>query len=121
MRLVVDLTVSTSAPSQARAILDALAAELDPETLGDLRIVVSELVSNAVKYGPGNPVHVELDVSAPDRVSGEVVTQGDPAGAPHIHERPGAHGGYGLRLVDALSRAWGVREGSTDVWFELRG
>ena len=54
-------------------------------------------------------------------MSGEVVTHGDPAGAPHIHERPGAHGGYGLRLVDALSAEWGVREASTDVWFELGG
>ena len=121
MRLVFDLTVSTSAPSEARDILGALAGDLEPETLGDLRIVVSELVSNAVKYGPGTPIHVELDVSAPDRVSGEVVTQGDPAGAPHIHERPGAHGGYGLRLVDALTTAWGVHEGTTDVWFELGG
>jgi two-component sensor histidine kinase len=121
MRLVFDLTVSTNAPSEARAMLGALAADVEPETLSDLRIIVSELVSNAVKYGPGSPVHVELDVSAPDRVSGEVVTHGDPAGAPHIHERPGSHGGYGLRLVDALSRAWGVRDASTDVWFELGG
>jgi len=48
-----------------------------------LRIVVSELVSSAVKYGPGTPVHVELDVSAPDRV----------------------RGGYGMRLVEALTTA----------------
>ena len=121
MRLVFDLTVSTSAPSQARTMLDALVADLEPETLSDLRIIVSELVSNAVKYGPGNPVHVELVVSAPNRVRGEVANRGDPATAPHIHELPGAHGGYGLRLVDALSRAWGVRERSTDVWFELGG
>jgi anti-sigma regulatory factor (Ser/Thr protein kinase) len=121
MRLVFDLTVSTSAPSQARAMLDALVADLEPETLGDLRIVVSELVSNAVKYGPGTPVHVELDVCAPARVSGEIVDRGDPATAPRIHERPGEHGGYGMRLVDALTTAWGVREGSTDVWFELGG
>jgi two-component sensor histidine kinase len=121
MRLVFDLTVSTSAPSQARAMVDALAADLDTETMGDLRIVVSELVSNAVKYGAGDPVHVALDVSAPGRVRGEVSNRGDPASAPHIHQRPGAHGGYGLRLVDALAIAWGVREGSTDVWFELGG
>jgi anti-sigma regulatory factor (Ser/Thr protein kinase) len=121
MRLVFDLTVSTSAPAEARAMLDALAADVAPDTLGDLRIVVSELVSNAVKYGTGTPVQVELDVSAPNRVRGEVANRGDPASAPYIHERPGAHGGYGLRLVDALSRAWGVREGSPDVWFELGG
>ena len=102
-------------------MLGALVADLEPETLSDLRIVVSELVSNAVKYGPGNPVHVELDVRRP-RVSGEIVNHGDPARAPRIHERPGAHGGYGMRLVDSpLHAAWGVREGSTDVWFELGG
>jgi anti-sigma regulatory factor (Ser/Thr protein kinase) len=121
MRLVFDLTVSTSAPAQARAMLDALAADLVPDTLGDLRIVVSELVSNAVKYGPGNPVHVELDVSAPDSVRGEIVDHGNPATAPRIHERPGAHGGYGMRLVAALTTARGVRDGTTDVWFELSG
>jgi anti-sigma regulatory factor (Ser/Thr protein kinase) len=121
MRLVFDLTVSTSAPAEARAMLDALAADVAPDTLGDLRIVVSELVSNAIKYGPGSPVHVELEVSAPDHVRGEVVDDGSPAIAPRIHERPGEHGGYGMRLVDALTAAWGVREGSTDVWFELGG
>jgi anti-sigma regulatory factor (Ser/Thr protein kinase) len=121
MRFVFDLTVSASAPSEARAMLDALVADLEPETLSDLRIVVSELVSNAVKYGGGHPVNVELDISAPDRVRGEVANRGDPAIAPHIHDRPGAHGGYGLRLVDALSESWGVRAGSTDVWFELGG
>ena len=121
MRLVFDLTVSTRAPFQARTMLDALAADLDAETLGDLRVVVSELVSNAVKYGPGNPIHLELDVQGPTRVSGEIADHGDPARAPRIHERPGAHGGYGMRLVDSLATGWGVREGSTDVWFELGG
>jgi anti-sigma regulatory factor (Ser/Thr protein kinase) len=121
MRLVFDLSVRLSAPSEARAMLDALAAELAPETLGDLRIVVSELVSNAVKYGPGSPIHLELDVFAPDRVRGEIADDGNPSSAPRIHERPGAHGGYGLRLVDGLTTAWGIHEGSTDVWFEVGG
>jgi len=26
-----------------------------------------------------------------------------------------------MRLVDALTTTWGVRESSTDVWFELGG
>jgi hypothetical protein len=32
---------------------------------------------------------------------------------------PGAHGGWGLRIVDQLSSGWGVLEGSTKVWFRL--
>ena len=121
MRLVFDLTVSTSAAAEARGMLDALAGDLTPEALGDLRIVISELISNAVKYGPGTPIQVELDVCAPDRVRGEVADHGDAARAPRIIDHPGAHGGYGLRLVDTLATAWGVREGTTDVWFELGG
>jgi hypothetical protein len=30
-------------------------------------------------------------------------------------------GGWGLHLVETLSRRWGVREGSTHLWFELAG
>ena len=116
-----DLTVSTSAPAEARAILGALAADLEAEALGDLRIVVSELVSNAVKYGPGTPIHLEHDNVAPHGVRGEIADHGNPSTAPRIHERPGAHGGYGLRLVDALTTSWGFHEGTTDVWFELGG
>jgi len=26
-----------------------------------------------------------------------------------------------MRLVDALTTTWGVRESTTDVWFELGG
>ena len=36
-------------------MLDALVADLERETLSDLRIIVSELVSNAVKYGSRQP------------------------------------------------------------------
>ncbi len=28
-------------------------------------------------------------------------------------------GGWGLHLVETLAESWGVREGSTHVWFEL--
>jgi anti-sigma regulatory factor (Ser/Thr protein kinase) len=124
MRLVFELIAGTSAPAQARTLANGLAADLHRETLADLRIVISELVANAVKYGPGSPIHVELDVRARDDVRGEVVDRGDTgaaATAPRIVERPGAHGGYGLRLVDHLTARWGVYHGSTHVWFELGG
>jgi two-component sensor histidine kinase len=119
MRLVFDLTVSTSAPYEARAVVDSLEDDLVPETLVDLRMVVSELVANAVKYGTGSPIHVELDVLAPDRVRGEVADRGDSHRPPQVTERPGSGGGFGLRIVDALTSAWGVHEGSTHVWFAL--
>jgi hypothetical protein len=33
--------------------------------------------------------------------------------------QPGAHGGWGLRIVEQLADDWGVLEGSTRVWFQL--
>jgi anti-sigma regulatory factor (Ser/Thr protein kinase) len=124
MRLVFDLVPGTAAPSQARTLAKRLAADVCPDMLADLRVVISELVANAVKYGPGHPIRVELDVVAPGHVRGHVADQGDggdPAEVPHMLERPGAHGGYGLRLVAGLTNDWGVRMDGSDVWFELGG
>jgi hypothetical protein len=28
-------------------------------------------------------------------------------------------GGWGLHMVEALTERWGVRDGSTHVWFEI--
>jgi two-component sensor histidine kinase len=120
-QLAFELSVSIAAPFEARALTRRLAGELDPMTLDALRLVVSELVANAVKYGPGIPIRVTLDVLGPTRVHGEVLDGGDPSHPPHILARAGAHGGFGLRLVDALASAWGVRDAGAGVWFELGG
>jgi two-component sensor histidine kinase len=124
VNLVFDLTRSVTAPAQARRVAARLAADLRPDTFAALRIVVSELVSNAVKYGPGSPIHVEIVVLAPGHVRGEVADRGSagtPAAGPRIDAQPGAHGGFGLRMVDRLTTSWGVRPGSSHVWFELGG
>jgi two-component sensor histidine kinase len=124
MSFVFDLLPSTTAPSQARKLARGLADDLRPEMLADLRIVISELVANAVKYGPGGPIHVELDIVSAGHVRGSITEQlddGHRVTKPHIVEIPGAHGGYGLRLVDGLATDWGVGEDSTVVWFELGG
>jgi anti-sigma regulatory factor (Ser/Thr protein kinase) len=124
MRFAFDLAPSTAAPSQARTLARGLADGLRPEMLADLRVVVSELVANAVKYGPGGAIRVELDVVSAGHVRGRVAERLDDGyrvSEPHIVEEPGAHGGYGLRLVDGLTTEWGVGEDSKAVWFELGG
>jgi two-component sensor histidine kinase len=122
MRVAFDLGVTTTAPAEARAMVSRLGSDLDPDTCYDLRLVVSELVANAVKYGPGSSIHVEIEVDARDRVRGDVTDAGgEPLTIPHIVESPGPNGGYGMRLVDAVSSAWGVDEGATGVWFVLGG
>ena len=99
----------------ARYVLEPYA---DDDMLERVELVVSELVTNAVRHGPGELITLRL-VSAPDGgVAGEVVDQGD--GVVAIRERgSGLDGGLGLPIVDALTSAWGVYPGSTHVWFRF--
>lgn len=117
-----ELIPEVSAVPQVRArVHDDLAGLISDRLLGDLQLVLSELITNAVKYGPGErPVHVELEVISPIHVRGEVVDGGCEHDAVRICQRDQfTVGRLGLRLVDALSTSWGVRPHSTDVWFEL--
>ncbi|HEU4978219.1 MAG TPA: ATP-binding protein [Solirubrobacteraceae bacterium] len=114
------LNAHPTAPARARSRLDALRPAVTPRILDDLRIVISELVANSVKYGPGQPITVRVRVEGPTVVHGEVEDQGKAHEPPVVKlRRGGPGGGYGLNLVDRLSARWGVREGSTHVWFVL--
>ncbi len=108
-----------SAAGRARAwVADRLGAWDVAGDVDDLRLVVSELVSNAVLYAKttidvvlsiGEGV-VELTVC--DRSPGTARPQAKPAD-------DGATGGRGLVLVQALSDDWGVTErmDGKHVWF----
>ncbi|MFG1684343.1 ATP-binding protein [Nonomuraea sp. NPDC049269] len=87
---------------------------------GDVaELLVSELVTNALKYVKGT---VELSFTAEDGLLRIEVEDANPelpqAGAA---PRPDDERGHGLRLVDMLSCCWGsVRTGRGKVvWFEL--
>jgi anti-sigma regulatory factor (Ser/Thr protein kinase) len=117
--LDLELAAGPLAPARARAAIDEIAGALAPALLDDLRLVVSELVANAILHGPDAPVRLRLHADGPGRVRGEVADQGRD-GTIAIRESADEGGGYGLRLVDRLAHRWGVHEGSTHVWFELR-
>ena len=65
------------APAQARAALEVFDQILAPEVLEDLQLVVSELVTNSVKFGPKRSITLSLQIEAHGRVRGEVIDQGD--------------------------------------------
>jgi anti-sigma regulatory factor (Ser/Thr protein kinase) len=110
------------APTEARAALGVLAQILAADVLEDLQLVVSELVTNSVRFGPRRPITLSLDVDRDGMVRAEVVDQGDGEQAKvEMALEPSVDGGWGLYLVDHLTRRWGVEEGSTHVWFELGG
>src|SRR3954449_5058983 len=66
-----ELPRTLEAPSQARDALDRLDPELPEHVLPDLRLLVSELVSNGVKYGGDGPVRLEIK-NEPDRIRAEI-------------------------------------------------
>ena len=100
-------------------VRDALASHADGETLGIVELVVSELVTNSVRHGPGEPITLRLVTEPDGAIAGEVHDRG--RGTVVLHD-PGlapAVGGLGLVLVDRLTSAWGVHPGSTHVWFRF--
>ncbi|WP_326595777.1 ATP-binding protein [Streptomyces sp. NBC_01803] len=83
----------------------------------DVVLVVSELVSNALRHGHGAPV-LRM-VGTPGRVRVEV---SDDSPARPVPRAPGpAGGGLGLRMIDRLAADWGsspLARGKV-VWCEL--
>ena len=112
-----ELPRDAQAPAVARRAVDDLRDEFDPETLEDLRLLVSELVSNSVQHGGGDHVTVLIDPDVPGVVRCEVIDDGS-GFVPRARSGRDV-GGWGLDLVERIADTWGVREGSTHVWFEL--
>jgi anti-sigma regulatory factor (Ser/Thr protein kinase) len=105
------------APAQARRAVDQLGTVCDHRTVADARLLISELVTNSVRHGDGDTVVVLLDADVPGTLRCEVIDDGT-GFVPRARQRD-AIGGWGLEMVEQLATSWGVREGSTHVWFEL--
>jgi anti-sigma regulatory factor (Ser/Thr protein kinase) len=118
-RLTIELPRSETSPRMARATLMEFDHGLPLERLCDAELLVSELVSNAVKYGGEGEIGVIFE-RFDGRFRTEVVDQGDGLIAP-LRARGDLDppGGWGLPLVQTLSDRWGAHEGSTHVWFEF--
>jgi anti-sigma regulatory factor (Ser/Thr protein kinase) len=118
---VLSLQRTVRAPRDARDRVREFADRLGPERTEDAVLLISELVTNAVKYGPEHG-EIRLIVGADeDRLRFTVHDTGAgplPAMRP-MDRLPHQGGGHGLRLVDRVSDRWGVERGSTRVWFEL--
>lgn len=117
--LALRLSGGPDAPARARRELTRLRADLDPPLAETLRLLVTELVSNAVRHAAAEDVSLKVLV-ARQAVFTEVTDHGpgfDPMQAPTSNANH-----WGLLLVRRLADRWGVvRDGkATKVWFELR-
>ncbi len=106
------------AVTAARLALADTESRLEPSVAFDLRLLVSELVTNSVKYGGEGPVELHLDARG-ETIHAEIVDSGggfEPKARDRELDDPG---GWGLHLVEELTDRWGTYEGSTHVWFEM--
>jgi anti-sigma regulatory factor (Ser/Thr protein kinase) len=97
--------------------------------VSDVRLLVSELASNAVKHAGGEPYVLELDLDAL-RLRVAIADHGPGFAARDAHgsRLPAttlSEGGYGLGIIERLASRWGVERADrggtlvTRVWFEL--
>jgi anti-sigma regulatory factor (Ser/Thr protein kinase) len=114
-----DIPRDPTAPGEARRAIERLNDRIAPDVVADVKLLVSELITNSVKYGGNGAVSLLVDTASPRKLRIEVIDQG--AGfVPVARNRPATDvGGWGLHLVQTLSDRWGVYEGSTHVWFEI--
>jgi anti-sigma regulatory factor (Ser/Thr protein kinase) len=109
------------AAAKARRGLARLRGDLDAPLMETLRLLVTELVTNSVKYAWADTV--QLKVLVGNSVVVTEVTDGGTGFDPAKSGSPSRdHTGWGLFLVERLAERWGVhRNGAgTKVWFELR-
>ena len=119
----VALSGGVDAPGLARQAIAANDPTLPPSVRADVSLLVTELVTNAVRHGGAatdRPLQVEFRRQA-DRIRVEVMDPGTDFEPPAPPTSGNASGGWGLFLVDQIAERWGVSPApaGTCVWFEL--
>ncbi|WP_028059717.1 ATP-binding protein [Candidatus Solirubrobacter pratensis] len=121
LRVVLD--GGEAAPGHARRVLaDHLASHLPAGLLGDLQLLVTEIVANSVRHGGvGEDGKLDLRVSVGDRhVRVELRDTGIQADPRLRTPDFTGGGGFGMVLVSRISERWGVEhEPNVVMWFEL--
>jgi two-component sensor histidine kinase len=114
------LDYASSSPGIARAQIIELVRPWASDTFqGELSLLVSELVANAVAHGLPE---VHLDVRVGGRSLIRVEVSDGSRSLPELQPRSLDRGsGRGLQFVDAMASIWGtqLRPQGKVVWFEL--
>ena len=89
----------------------------------DVLLLVSELVTNAVRHAGVGPEHsLQTDIRwRPGWVRVEVTDPSTGSASIGARSEGDGSGGFGLFLVEQIADRWGVRRtpAGTSVWFEL--
>ena len=121
--LLLPFAASSVGVARRRLVSDLIAANVYDSAVCDVALVISELLSNALRHAvplPGSKLHVAWRIDT-DSVQVSVRDGGGPT-RPELGEpTQAATGGRGLRIVQKLSRSWGTTTGDegTTVWAEV--
>lgn len=121
-RIDVEFEAGPTAAAGARNALVALDGRVDDDLLNDVRLLVSELVTNSVRHSSIRPQdRVQMTVAlTSSTVRVEVADPGEGFEPEPRSPDDSRIGGWGLYLVDQLADRWGVaRNDVTRVWFEM--
>ena len=117
----VHLNPAPTAPGDARRfVADVLDGH---EAAEQAKLIISELVTNAVRHGGRDAGRVTVSVGCDadqDRVRLEV-SQAKHPGFRYLEEEKGHLGptGRGLMIVDAIAAEWGIDADTGSVWVVL--
>jgi len=109
-----------SVPQARERVVELAEPFVDDARIPDLRLVISEVITNAVRHG-GEGEMVVAVTPKPGYLCVQVTDTGD-GFAPRPHAfGPDEDGGFGLFLVEQLTRRWGLtrEDSNTRVWFEF--
>jgi anti-sigma regulatory factor (Ser/Thr protein kinase) len=120
VRAIYKIDPEPEGPAQARRIIaEELSSVLPAGQLEDVKLMVSELVTNGIIHSDQeDDVPVILDVCVNGDIRCGVLDQG-PGFAARMHQKQERRGGWGLRLVEQLADRWGIQSSPqrTEVWF----
>ena len=113
-----ELASELDSPARARDVVRTrLAPVLPARRRNDLLVLVTELVTNAVRHAAPSTIVVHL--AAAERIVRVEVCDDGPGFVPE-QRPPGPDGGFGMVLLRSLADRWGVdTDDGTCVWFEL--
>jgi anti-sigma regulatory factor (Ser/Thr protein kinase) len=119
-QIALELPATEDAPARARQLVrEAAPQELPRDDRWRAELIVTELVTNAVRHGPGGPVQLALEGGG-SAIRGQVADPGPGIRKQELVSRRAIdEGGRGLFLVDALSDSWGLSDDQSRVWFEV--
>ena len=122
MHFTLCLPTEAGAIQRARCAVDELASTLDEATFTHVRLLVSELVTNAVRHVPADRARqIELTVERRDEAVRIEVADHGPGFVPVPRaDATQRASGWGLNILARVATRWGVEnDRGARVWFEI--